>query len=61
LSNDGSWTYDPDAPSPGRDPAVTRLLPAVPDKNAPVDVPPRVDDWCEDRDPDELSDDDERE
>lgn len=27
-------------------------------EDAEVSVPPRVDDWCEDRDPDELSDDD---
>lgn len=45
--------YDVPAQGPGQDPAVT-MLPLI----APVDVPPRIDDWCEDRAPSELSDDD---
>lgn len=34
------------------------FLPVPPDDNGREWVPPRVDDWCEDRSPDELSDDD---
>jgi hypothetical protein len=45
--------YDVPAHVDGNDPAMT-MLPLI----APVDVPLRVDGWCEDRDPAELTDDD---
>ena len=64
----GQWVPDQLSPSGFRwrdhdeaDP--TSMLPVVepvtPD-TATVDVPPRLDDWCEDRSPDELTDDDGR-
>lgn len=55
------------------DPATTRLpharyddprhnpiafLPVAPREVEPIVVPPRLDDWCEDRQPGELTDDD---
>lgn len=52
------WIYDPAAPTPGSNPAVTQMLPIVGPSTDPVDVPPRVDGWCEDRPPAELSDND---
>lgn len=50
----GRWRYDKAAPTPGESPAVTAMLPVV---HLP-DVPPRADDWCEDRDPSTLTDQD---
>jgi hypothetical protein len=60
LDRDGKWTHDPNAPSPGRNPAVTSMLPAV--QPTPAE-PPRVGDvgdWIDpnapDPTPDEVTD-----
>jgi len=58
LNREGRWVYDANAPAANI--SATQMMPAT-SPDDPVDVPPRVDDWCEDRDPGELTDDDERE
>jgi hypothetical protein len=57
LDQNERWVYHEG--DPASDPTATSLMPAVVDNT--VDVPPRVDDWCEDRPPGELTDSDERE
>jgi hypothetical protein len=46
LNNEGRWTYDEDAPTPGVNPPVTYMLPtvaAVPESDGPPpDEPPIV-------------------
>lgn len=48
LNNEGSWTYDEDAPTPGANPPVTSMLPMIaPEHSAAVhalhgDDPPIV-------------------
>lgn len=45
-----NWIYHPDRPTP--DPNTTQPVITV---GEPVDVPPRIDDWCENRHPDDIT------
>jgi hypothetical protein len=58
LGNDGRWTYDRNAPSPGESPPVTSMLPTVTPTPYPRDVPRvgDVGDWIDPNAPDPTSD-----
>lgn len=56
LDRDGNWTYDRNAPSPGRNPAVTEMLPMVPPLVEHGDVGDWIDPNAADPTPDEVTD-----